>query len=133
MTNRVRFEVRPLGAVGAAEIVGLDCALPLDDERLRALRTVFVAHPLLVIRDQRLTPPQQHRFTAQLGPVEEVFQKRFRHPDDANVLILTNELNPDGSPIGVVDAGDFQHSDGQPFALPTLATILYSVRNPRTE
>lgn len=124
------FDLQPLGTIGAAEIRGLDCAVPLAGDVVGELQRAFLEHPLLVIRDQHLTPTQQRRFTEQLGEIEPVFQSRFAHPDDPLVLILTNELRSDGSPIGIVDAGDFQHSDGQPFELPTLATILYSVRNP---
>jgi taurine dioxygenase len=124
------FDLRPIGTIGAGEIHGLDCSVALPPNALDALRRAFLEHPVLVIRDQKLTPPQQRRFTEQLGEIEPVFQSRFAHPDDPLVLILTNELRPDGSPIGVVDAGDFQHSDGQPFELPSLATILHSVRNP---
>jgi taurine dioxygenase len=131
-TTGARFDVRPIGTVGAAEIIGLDCSRELSSDTRDAIWQTFLAHPVLVFRDQKLSPPQQRRFTEQLGPIEEVFQQRFVHPDDPQVLVVTNELRPDGSPIGVVDAGDYQHTDGQIFEIPTTATLLYSVRNPQT-
>jgi taurine dioxygenase len=132
MSTSTTFDVRPIGDAGAAEVLGLDCAQPFSPETVAAVRRTFLAHPILVFRDQHLAPAEQRRFTEQLGPIEEVLQTRFVHPEDPLVLILTNELNPDGSPIGVVDAGDYQHTDGQIYDYPSMATILYSVRNPQT-
>ena len=132
MSTSTTFDVRPIGAAGAAEVLGLDCSQPFSPETVAAVRRTFLEYPILVFRDQHLAPSQQRRFTEQLGPIEHVLQSRFVHPEDPLVLILTNELNPDGSPIGVVDAGDYQHTDGQIYEYPSLATILYSVRNPKT-
>ena len=121
-----------MGTIGAAEVLGLDCSQPFSPETVAQVRSAFLEHPILVFRDQLLAPSQQRRFTEGLGPIEPVFQQQFIHPDDPLVLILTNELKPDGSPIGVVDAGDYQHTDGQINEYPSHATILYSVRNPKT-
>jgi taurine dioxygenase len=126
------FAVRPLGHADAAEVIGLDCSQPLSPADVAALKRTFLEHPVLAIRDQHLSPVQQHRFTQQLGELEPVLQANFVHPDDDQVLVLTNELRPDGSPIGVVDAGDYLHTDGQIYDVPSLATILYAVRNPQT-
>jgi len=124
------FELRPIGTVGAAEILGLDCSEPLDPDALAELKQAFLAHPVLAIRDQHLAPSEQRRFTEQLGPMEPLVNSEHHHPDDPQVLVVSNELRPDGTAVGVVDAGDYQHTDGQIFEYPSLATILYSVRNP---
>jgi len=131
-TSATTFEVRPLGTVGAAEIIGLDCSQPLSPATLAELRQTFLDHSVLAFREQQLTPSRQRAFTEQLGPIEDVLQSRFVHPDDPLVLVVTNELRADGTPIGVVDAGDYQHTDGQIYEYPSLATLLYSVRNPQT-
>jgi taurine dioxygenase len=127
---RQAFEVRPLGNVGAAEILGLDCSRPLEPETLVELKQTFLRHPVLAIRDQHLDPRQLRVFSEQFGPLEDLVNKEHHHPEEPLVLILSNELRPDGTAVGVVDAGDYQHSDGQVFEYPCLATILYSVRNP---
>ena len=126
------FVVRELGSAGAAEIVGLDCSTPLSAEHLGAVREAFGRFPILAFRDQALSPSQQARFSAQFGPLINEENEEFVHPDDANVLVLTNELRADGSPIGVVDAGDYFHSDSSHKPEPVLATILSCVQTPST-
>lgn len=131
MRDTIGFTVTPLSPAGAAEVVGLDAAGPLAAEDLAALRAAFREYPILALRDQHLTPPQQAAFSRAFGPLEDPVNSPFRHPDDPCVLILTNELRPDGTPIGVVDAGDFLHSDSSWREDPCSATLLYSVRNPQ--
>lgn len=130
MKTRSSFEVRPLSAAGAAEIVGLDCSRELGVEEMDAVKAAFVAHPILAIRDQHLTPQQQAAFSGRFGPLEPQLNSQYVHPDDPYVLILSNELRPDGTAVGVVDAGDFLHSDSSWSPEPVKATILYSVKNP---
>jgi len=125
------LRLNPLSETGAAEITGLDCARPLDPRTLAALKVAFVEHPILAIRNQTLGAAQQAAFSRQFGPLEEQVNSQYVHPDDPFVLILSNELRPDGSAVGVVDAGDFLHSDSSWSATPCRATILYSVKNPR--
>jgi taurine dioxygenase len=48
------------------------------------------------------------------------------------VLILSNEVRPDGSAVGIVDAGDFWHSDSSHLPQPCKQTVLHAVRNPRS-
>ncbi len=128
----MQFTLKPVGAAGAAEIIGLDSSQTLDHADLAELKAAFLRYPILAIRDQHLTPPQQARFSAQFGALINEENREFTHPEDPNVLILTNELRADGSPIGVVDAGDYFHSDSSHKPEPVLTTILYAVRNPAT-
>lgn len=130
MTVGTAFTVNVLSEAGAAEVVGLDCSRPLDDATVAALRATFLAHPILAIRDQHLDAAQQAAFSRRFGELEEQDRKEYTHPDDPDVLILSNELRPDGSAVGVVDAGDFLHSDSSHHEEPVAMTILYSVKNP---
>jgi taurine dioxygenase len=129
MTNS--FTVTSLSPNGAGEITGLDCAQPLDLAVLDALKQAFRDHPVLVIRDQHLSALQQAAFSRQWGPLEPQDQLHYTAPEDPDVLILSNEIKPDGSAVGVVDAGDFWHSDSSHKTEPCCATILYAVQNPR--
>lgn len=124
------FTVNKLSEVGAAEVIGLDCSQPLSPADLAALKQAFTDNPVLVIRNQTLTAKQQGVFSRQFGPLESQDQKNYCHPDDDDVLILSNEIRPDGTAVGIVDAGDFWHSDSSHHVEPCQATILYSVRNP---
>ena len=130
MQTKTGFQLNPLTETGAAEITGLDCSRPLDAGTLAALRAAFVEHPILAFRDQVLAPIEQAAFSRQFGALEEQVNSQYVHPDDPFVLILSNELRPDGTAVGVVDAGDFLHSDSSWSPSPVTATILYAVKNP---
>ncbi|MFL5064284.1 MAG: TauD/TfdA dioxygenase family protein, partial [Xanthobacteraceae bacterium] len=105
------FTVRKLSDAGAAEVLGLDCRTRLDADTLAALDRTMLDYPVTVIRDQTLTAREQAAFSRQLGPLEPQDRKDYCHPDDPDILILSNEIRPDGTAVGIVDAGDFWHSD----------------------
>ena len=126
------FEVNKLSDTGAGEVLRLDCSKPLEADVLSALKRVLLDHPITVIRDQTLTAPQQAAFSRQLGDLEPQDRKTYCHPDAPDVLILSNELRPDGTAVGIVDAGDYWHSDSSHLEEPCRSTVLYAVRNPKT-
>jgi taurine dioxygenase len=61
------LRITPLHPLFAAEIGGLDLALPLAEASLRALREALQAYRLLVFRDQHLAPSDQVAFTRRFG------------------------------------------------------------------
>src|SRR5690348_11497167 len=124
------FTVNTLSDAGAAEVIGLDCSKPLSPADKTALWQAFLDHPILCVRDQTLTPKQQADFVRQYGPCEAQDRSPYTHPDDRDILILSNEIRPDGTAVGIVDAGDFWHSDSSHLPEPCQATILYAIRNP---
>jgi taurine dioxygenase len=123
-------EISQVSPLGAGEVRGLDASRPFDDATLRELRAAFAAYPILVFRDQPLSVPELVAFTEQFGELEISDRSNYAHPDHDAVLILSNELRPDGTAVGVVDAGDFLHSDMQFSPTPATATILQAIRNP---
>jgi hypothetical protein len=60
-----------LSDVAGAEIHGIDLAKPITPELCDAILEAFVAHHILVFRDQHLTKDQQHAFTLNFGELEE--------------------------------------------------------------
>jgi taurine dioxygenase len=130
--DTMAFTVNKLSDTGAAEVLGLDCSAPIEAVPLAALRRTLLDFPVVAIRNQALTATQQAAFSRQLGPLESQDRKTYCHPDDPDILILSNEIRPDGTAVGIVDAGDFWHSDSSHLAEPCRATILYAVRNPKT-
>ena len=105
------FTVRELDYDGAAEVLDLDCSHPLAPGDLAALNTTFLRYPILAIRNQQLTPQQQVTFSQQFGEIELTGNTRYYHPDEPRVLVLSNELDEQGRPVGIADAGVFLHSD----------------------
>jgi len=114
----------------AAEVVGLDCSRPTPPEDLARLRAALLVHPVVCIRGQSLDARQLGAFARQFGPLEGQDRSAYCHEDDKDILVLSNERRPDGSQVGIVDAGDFWHSDSSHMAEPTRMTMLYAVKNP---
>jgi taurine dioxygenase len=125
------FTLTPLSAAGAAEIAGLDCRHALDRQDAAALKQAFLDYPILCIRDQHLSAAEQAQFARGFGPLEGQDRSAYCHPDDKDVLILSNDRTPDGRQIGIVDAGDFWHSDSSHLPEPCRITMLYAVQNPQ--
>jgi len=123
------MKITPLPNRCGAEIVDIDLARMTDGES-EAIHQAYLDYQILVVRDQSLTPQQQFEFSTRFGPIEKQENNQFAHPDSDKVVILSNQINPDGSAVGVVDAGDYWHSDSSHHAVPVTLTILQSVVNP---
>jgi taurine dioxygenase len=54
----------------------------------------------------------------------------FHHPDDPNILVLSNVVR-DGRPTGLADAGSYFHSDYSYLEVPARCTILHALQVPR--
>ncbi len=124
------FTVKEISPAGGAEIIGLDCGAPTGEADMSALKQAFSDWPVLCIRSQKLTATQLAAFSRQWGGLERQDRSAYCHPDDPDVLVLSNERRADGSQVGIVDAGDFWHSDSSHMTDPSRMTMLYSVKNP---
>jgi len=114
-----------------SEITGVDLRDPSDELR-EAIHQAILAHQVIVVRDQKMSPLEQVSFTEHFGPMEWQENKQHSHPDHDKVLVLSNEIRPDGTAVGVVDAGDYWHSDSSHHEEPVMYTILQSITNPAT-
>ena len=63
-------EVRRLGAALGAEILGVDLSRPPGAETVDLIRSAFLEHIVLTVRDQSLPPTAQVAFTEHFGAVE---------------------------------------------------------------
>jgi len=123
------MKINPCANDFGAEVVGADLRDP-SAELAAAIYRAFLDHQVLAIRDQNLTPLQQVAFTERYGELEWQENARHAHPEHDKVLILSNEIRPDGTAVGVVDAGDYWHSDSSHHEAPVKITVLHSLRNP---
>jgi taurine dioxygenase len=124
------MKITPLDAAFGAEVTGLDLEMPLDAATFDGLYEAFLNHHVLAIRDQDLSPAQQVAFTERFGIIDRPVNPRYKHPDNDRVLVLSNEIRADGTPVGLVDAGDYWHSDSSHYVNPVKLTILHSVKRP---
>src|SRR5215213_1777699 len=107
------------------EAAGVDLAKPLADVDFHALERAFYANHVLALRGQQITAAQFAAFARRLGPPQPHVIDQFHHPDDPNILILSN-VKKDGKPTGLQDAGSYFHTDYSYLAVPARATTLYS-------
>jgi taurine dioxygenase len=102
----------------------------LSDTQFRELERAFYDHQLLALRAQTLTPAQFVGFARRIGPPQPHVIDQFHHPDDPNILILSN-VKVNGQPTGLQDAGSYFHTDYSYLQVPARATTLYSRVVPR--
>src|SRR3954467_9257714 len=117
------MEFRPLSGGFGAEAE----RIPHD---FRAVWDLFFASQVLVFRNQKLSATQFLRFGKQLGRPEPHVIDQFHHPEHADILILSN-VQKDGQPTGLADAGTYFHTDYSYLDVPARATTLYSIQVPK--
>jgi taurine dioxygenase len=83
-----------------------------------------------VLSAQSLTALQYVDFARRFGPPEPHVIDQFHHPEDPNILILSNRRR-DGQPVGLADAGTYFHTDYSYLQIPARATMLYSIEVPK--
>jgi len=115
---------RPLAAGFGVEVDD-DISQPLSDARFADIERAFYACQVLALRAQELTPAQFAAFARRFGPPQPHVIDQFHHPEDSNILILSN-VKVDGRPTGLQDAGSYFHTDYSYLQVPARATTLYS-------
>jgi taurine dioxygenase len=123
----VALETRWLKPGFAVEILGIDLTTASEPE-LRAFEDVCRRHPVVVLRDQKLSASQVLRVSGRLGKVSAQ-HRTGPHPDHPGISILSNK-KIDGKYIGVPDAGRNWHTDGTTYATLGLTTMLYAIECP---
>ena len=119
------LQTQPLSPGFGAEALDVDLSRPLSDARFRELEQAFYANQVLAIRAQRLSAAQFVAFARRIGPPQPHVIDQFHHPEDRNILILSN-VRQDGKPTGLQDAGSYFHTDYSYLQVPARATTLYS-------
>jgi taurine dioxygenase len=112
-------------AAGFGVEVDADISRPLSDAQFAEIERAFYACQVLALRAQQLTPAQFVAFARRLGPPQPHVIDQFHHPEDSNILILSN-VKVDGQPTGLQDAGSYFHTDYSYLQVPARATTLYS-------
>ena len=80
-----------------AEVRGIDLARPVGDADKAALNRAFVAHGVLVIREQALSPPQVLAAVELFGRIFMQHNTRFALPECPQIHYLSNQDRfPDG-------------------------------------
>jgi len=115
----------PMSSLFGVETADVDLSQPLSDAAFAELEQAFYANQILVLRGQRISAAQFLAFARRLGPPQPHVIDQFHHPEDPNILILSN-VRKDGKPTGLQDAGSYFHTDYSYLQVPARATTLYS-------
>lgn len=115
----------PMSSLFGVETADVDLSQPLSDAAFAELEQAFYANQILVLRGQRISAVQFLAFARRLGPPQPHVIDQFHHPEDPNILILSN-VRKDGKPTGLQDAGSYFHTDYSYLQVPARATTLYS-------
>jgi len=120
----------PLSDGFGLETSDIDISRSMPKAKFVRLERAFFAGQVLVLRGQKLSAAKFAAFAQRFGPPEPHVIDQFHHPDDPNILILSN-VRIDGKPSGLADAGSYFHSDYSYLQVPARATMLYSIEVPR--
>jgi taurine dioxygenase len=116
---------KPLSPLFGVETDEVDLSAGLSDALFREIERAFYANQVLSLRKQQITAAQFVDFARRLGPPQPHVIDQFHHPEDPNILILSN-VKKDGQPTGLQDAGSYFHTDYSYLQMPARATTLYS-------
>jgi len=126
------MQVVPLGPLVGAEVKGVDVAAGLDERQMSFVRDALHRHGVVVLRDQKLQPKQQVVFARRLGKLRVSFLTHLAAPGQQELTVVSN-IEKDGKPIGLVDAGALWHTDGSYLPRPDMYTVLYSLEIPHKD
>jgi taurine dioxygenase len=131
MTVATEFTLRRLSDVAGAEITGVDLSQPLTPPLGGAINDAFLAHRILVFRDQRLSAEQQHALTLSFGEIEGNV-RRLPSGERLPVVHTVHNLDEHGQPTAAPDAvGNYSwHTDKSYHAEPSLLTMLHALELP---
>jgi taurine dioxygenase len=122
-------DIEALSPLLGARIAGVDLARPLDAATFARVETALHEHGFIVFPAQQLGPGQFAAFGRRWGRPEPHVIDTFHHPQDANILVLSNVVR-EGKPTGLADAGSYFHSDYSYLEVPARCTILYALEIP---
>src|SRR5215471_12075148 len=120
----------PLSDRFGLETSDVDVSRQLSETQFLELEQAFLRGQVLVLRNQKLSSQQYVEFARRFGPPEPHVIDQFHHPDDPNILILSNRKR-NGEPVGLADAGTYFHTDYSYLQVPARATMLYSIEVPK--
>jgi alpha-ketoglutarate-dependent taurine dioxygenase len=129
--SQAALEVRQLSPTFGVEVFDVDLAKAMADASFERVYEAFLAHQLLLFRDQRLEPGDQVTFARRFGSVQVHVMNQY-HADGYPEIYYLSNLGADGRPSGKhPDRGTVHwHTDGSWARRTGQATLLYAVEVP---
>ena len=125
------LKLRKLSYALGVEVCDIDVAGPMSEQQFGEIYRAFLDNGILLFRDQDITREQHIEFSRRFGELDRhEALPRDRHPQYAELLMVTNEPKPDGSPSDTKYTGRQWHSDMSFTTAPSLGSLLKSYAVP---
>jgi taurine dioxygenase len=120
------MNIIPSGQALGARIEDIDLAEPLPDSDFRTLLRALGRHGVLCFPNQTFDTPQFAAFARRFGDLEINVANLYHEPDFPEIMILSNQVRPDGKAEGLNDAGQGWHTDMSYSKEIALANVLHA-------
>jgi len=130
MTNPVT--VTPSGGALGAEVTGVDVK-EIDDRLFRTVHEAWLAHQVLLFRDQRLRDEDLITFSSRFGTLEHapIQENGRRFVDGYPEIYVVSNVVENGVAIGSLGSGEAAwHTDMSYLEDPPKASVLYALEVP---
>jgi taurine dioxygenase len=109
-----------------ARIEDVDLAVPLSDAAFRTLLRALGRYGVLCFPRQTFDTAALAAFARRFGDLEVNVANQYHEPGFPEIMILSNQLRPDGQPMGSNDAGQGWHTDMSYSKDIALANVLHA-------
>lgn len=119
------ISIRQLSYALGAEITGVDLRQPASSDQLQTIKSAWLEHAVLVIRDQDISPDQQVAFSRQFGTLDRNdATPRYRHADHPEIFVVSTKP-VDGRPSETRNTGRNWHFDQSTAMMPPMGSLLH--------
>ncbi len=120
----------PNGSSFGAIVTDVDLSRPLSEEAFRAILSALAKHGVICLPGQEINAAQLKDFSSRFGTLEVNVANSFQEPGHPEVMVLSN-MQQDGKPIGLADAGQDWHTDMSYSKEIAFANVLYALKVPK--
>jgi len=125
------IKLRKLSYALGAEVLDVDVSRPMSEQQFGEIYRAFLDNNILLFRNQSISREQHIEFSRRFGELDRHDSlPRDRHPRHPEVLMVTNEPKPDGTPSDTKYTGRQWHSDMSFTTAPSLGSLLKSYAVP---
>ena len=124
------LSTRPLTPTFGLEILDVDLRQPTDN-MIAEIDTLWVKHPVLLVRNQLLDEVQQIAFSRRFGEINIHVRTDIRSRSHPEVVMVSNLRLENGDNIGALASGEAKwHTDSCYKSKPDTGSILYALEVP---